>query len=99
MSAAVHWAYLGQSYHHGSTLHVFSTTLSLLQRCLILSPTLITQHRFLTSTRYPLSLASDAASCAIETGELEQAVQLLEQGRALLWSEMHGFRTPLDRLR
>jgi hypothetical protein len=44
------------------------------------------QHRFLTSPRYPASLASDAASYAIEIGELQQAAELLEQGRALLWS-------------
>jgi CHAT domain len=46
-----------------------------------------------------MSLASDATSYAIEKGELEKAVELLEQGRVLLWSETRGFRTPLDRLR
>jgi hypothetical protein len=45
------------------------------------------QHRFLTGPRYPTSLASDAASYAIETDQLEHAVELLEQGKALLWSE------------
>jgi hypothetical protein len=32
-------------------------------------------------------------------GSLEQAVEILEQGRALLWSQMRGLRTPMDQLR
>jgi hypothetical protein len=46
-----------------------------------------------------MSIASDAASSAIEAGDLETAVELLEQGRAILWSKMQGYRHPLGKLR
>jgi hypothetical protein len=46
-----------------------------------------------------MSLASDAASSAIEAGNLETAVELLEQGRTILWSRMRGYRHSLDKLR
>ena len=35
----------------------------------------------------------------IERGQLELAVEMLEQGRAFLWSEMRGLRTSVDQLR
>ena len=41
----------------------------------------------------------ECASYYIEMGELQKAVEILERGRALLWSEMRGLRTPIDRLR
>jgi CHAT domain-containing protein len=47
----------------------------------------------------PRSLASDAASSAIEAGDLETAVELLEQGRTILWSKIRGYRHSLDNLR
>ena len=41
----------------------------------------------------------DAASYAIESHAYEEAVEVLEQGRALLWSGMRSLRAPLDHLR
>jgi len=41
----------------------------------------------------------ECASYYIEMGSLERAVESLERGRALLWSEMRGLRTPIDQLR
>jgi tetratricopeptide (TPR) repeat protein len=44
-------------------------------------------------------LVTDAASWAIEAGNLEGAVELLEQGRSILWSQALQLRTDLARLR
>jgi hypothetical protein len=44
-------------------------------------------------------LPSDYASYQIETGQFKQAIETLERGRALLWSEMRGLRTSTDQLR
>ena len=44
-------------------------------------------------------LVTDAAGWAIEAGDLENAVQLLEQGRSVLWSQSLQLRTNLTRLR
>ena len=43
----------------------------------------------------PLEYASDL----IHIGKPEKAIEVLEQGRSLLWSEMRGFRTTTDQLR
>ncbi|KAH9025943.1 CHAT domain-containing protein [Lactarius pseudohatsudake] len=40
----------------------------------------------------------DYASFQIKLGRFEEAVETLEQGRALLWSEMRGLRTPMVQL-
>jgi tetratricopeptide (TPR) repeat protein len=44
-------------------------------------------------------LVTDAAGWAIEAGNLENAVELLEQGRSVLWSQPLQLRTDLARLR
>ena len=41
----------------------------------------------------------DFASHQIDIGQLEQAVETLERGRGLLWSEMRGLRMSIDQLR
>jgi CHAT domain-containing protein len=41
----------------------------------------------------------DYASYHIHTGHLEKAIEILEQGRGLLWSEMRGLRTSIDQIR
>jgi tetratricopeptide (TPR) repeat protein len=43
-------------------------------------------------------LAADAAACAIEAGQLDRAVELLEQGRGVMWSQMLETRTDLTAL-
>ncbi|MEV7427558.1 CHAT domain-containing protein [Streptomyces sp. NPDC091212] len=43
--------------------------------------------------------AADAAACAIAAGRPEEALELLEQGRSVLWSQASAFRTDLAALR
>jgi hypothetical protein len=40
----------------------------------------------------------EAAAVAIADGQFESAVELLEQGRAILWTRMRRYRPSLDRL-
>ncbi|KAG2151577.1 uncharacterized protein EDB93DRAFT_1138212 [Suillus bovinus] len=47
---------------------------------------------------FPSTLAVDAASCALHSGDVCDAVELLEQGRAIIWTQMTRLRTPLDSL-
>ncbi|EJC97821.1 uncharacterized protein FOMMEDRAFT_162156 [Fomitiporia mediterranea MF3/22] len=98
LKAARRWTVFARIYRHNTTLRAYHEVMSLLQRALTISPTLYAQHDFLVRNREYGALAVEAASHAIEEGELDQAVELLEQGRALLWAQMRGFRTPLDRL-
>jgi len=99
IKAATKWANVARHHHHGSVMRAYSMSLRLLDRCLISYPNVDSQQKFLATASIPKSLASDAASVAIDAKDLEAAVEFLEQGRAILWSKMEGYRHPLDQLR
>jgi tetratricopeptide (TPR) repeat protein len=45
------------------------------------------------------TLANEAAAVAIAVGEYSRAVEWLESGRTIVWSQLLHLRTPLDKLR
>jgi tetratricopeptide (TPR) repeat protein len=97
---ASQWATCARAGRNPCTAFAYQTAMSLMQSSLTLGPTLAVQHRLLK--RRWGSLAAVPLECAsyyIEVGALERAVESLEQGRTLLWSEMRGLRTSVDRLR
>jgi hypothetical protein len=67
-----------------------------LDRCLATRLSIESQQEFLATT--PKSLALDAAACAITDGKLERAVELLEQGRAIVWARLRGYRHSVEKL-
>ncbi|KAI9436314.1 CHAT domain-containing protein [Lactarius indigo] len=94
------WAHNARIYAHPSTSIAYKTAMSLMEETLVFSPTLQIQHFLLV--RVPTKvrgLPLDYASYQIETGRIKQAIETLERGRALLWSEMRGLRTSTDQLR
>jgi len=98
LTAAVNWAVGARHYHHKSIICAYSVSFQIINQCLISYPSVESQQRFLASAHIPKSLASDAASAAIDAEDLEAAVELLEQGRVILWSNMEQYRHPLDQL-
>ncbi|EJC97708.1 TPR-like protein [Fomitiporia mediterranea MF3/22] len=96
--AAQGWAALARPYSHSTTFTAYQTALSILQHALTVNPTLRAQHDFLLRNSDHRILSLDAASYAIEKDQLEQAVEILDQGRGLLWSQLRGLRSPLDQL-
>ena len=80
-------------------MHAYIKSLTLLGQRLILTPTIETQQSLLQVASVPKALALDAASCSISRGETRSAIELLEQGRAVLWSKRRGYRHPLDKFR
>ncbi|KAI0250744.1 TPR-like protein [Lactifluus subvellereus] len=98
LKAARNWTVITHSTRHSSALTAYRKALSLLQRAIDLGPTVQTRHEYI-SGRNIRSLPMDAASYAIESCVYEEAIEMLEQGRALLWSGMRSLRTPLDHLR
>ena len=77
----------------------YANAISLMQESLAFAPTLEIQHFRLVSMReYYETLPLDYASYLVHTGRLEQAIETLERGRALLWSEMRGLRPSIDQL-
>ncbi|OCB90915.1 TPR-like protein [Sanghuangporus baumii] len=92
------WMEVARSYDHHTLLEAHRTAMSLLQRGLTIRPTLSAQHKFISNNSLYQTLALNAASHAINKHDLTLAIELLEQGRALLWSQMRGLRTPLEQL-
>jgi tetratricopeptide (TPR) repeat protein len=94
------WAGAARVYMPPSASIAYETAMSLLQETLVFSPTLQTQHLRLTQALIEGGrLPSDYASYQIENGQFEQALETLDRGRALIWSEMRGLRTSTDQLR
>ncbi|KAH9059785.1 CHAT domain-containing protein [Lactarius vividus] len=91
------WAFLARRIRHPSVLTAYKTSISLIQRSLSFAPTVSTQHTRLVTMHRCQSMPLDYASYQIDLGRFEEAIETLEQGRALLWSEMRGLRTPIDR--
>ncbi|KAI9507225.1 CHAT domain-containing protein [Russula earlei] len=93
------WASTARVSGHPSTSTAYENAFSLMQESLTFAPTLETQHFRLVAMRdHYEKLPLDYASYLIEKGQLERAIETLERGRGLLWSEMRAFRTAVDQL-
>ncbi|KAH9970656.1 CHAT domain-containing protein [Russula compacta] len=94
------WTRAARLYKHPSTLDAYETAISLMEQSLAFAPTLETQHFGLVAIRDEYEkLPLDYASYLIQIGELKRAIETLERGRGLLWSEMRGLHTSIDKLR
>jgi len=94
------WVGFARGCGHPSTSTAYEGAISLMKDSLAFSPTLETQHSRLVSRldNYD-TLPLEYASHQIDIGQLEQAVETLERGRGLLWSEMRGLRMSIYQLR
>ncbi|KAI9567897.1 CHAT domain-containing protein [Boletus coccyginus] len=94
LSAARIWIRMAHHFQHPTILLAYTTSLRLLAQHLATLPSL-PQHlsilRTLTS-----SLAVDAFSTCIHERALPHAVELLEQGRCVFWSQLTHLRSPLE---
>jgi len=96
---ACEWAHVSHTFWHSSTSTAYKSAISLLQDALAFSPTLETQHFHLFTMRdHYEKLPLDYASYQVHKGQLKEAIETLERGRGLLWSEMRGLRTSIDQL-
>ena len=93
------WATTARRFGHPSASTAYDYAMSWMQISLAFAPTLDKQHSWLTGTHGLHAIPLDYASYHIHTGHLEQAIETLEQGRGLLWSEMRGLRTSIDQIR
>ncbi|KAH9164561.1 CHAT domain-containing protein [Lactarius sanguifluus] len=93
------WAIVARNIGHPTTLTAYKTAMSLVQKSLSFAPTVSIQHtRLVAMGKECQTMPLDYASFQIKLGRFEEAVEILEQGRALLWSEMRGLRTPMVQL-
>ena len=94
LSAARAWIRVAEDFQHPTILLAYQTSLRLLIQHLATLPSL-PQHldilKNLTS-----SLAVDAFSACLRNCSLTNAVELLEQGRGVFWSQLTRSHSPLD---
>ncbi|KAJ7653666.1 CHAT domain-containing protein [Mycena polygramma] len=83
--------------HFTDALRAYKTAFSVAERILVALYTPTLQHNFLTRD-YVRILPCRAASCALELGNVEGAVELLEQGRGQIWGKIADYSLPLDML-
>ncbi|KAF8126283.1 CHAT domain-containing protein [Boletus edulis] len=96
VAASIMWARAADSLQHASALDAYSRSLQLLDSYISMAASPSSRH--FSMKNFPTNLPVDAASCALRRGDISRAVELVEQGRALLWTQMARFRTPLDDL-
>jgi CHAT domain-containing protein len=93
------WAQKARLSRHPSSSTAYERAMSLLQDSLAFTPTLEVQHHHLVARRdHYERLPLDYASYQAQIGRVKEAIETLERGRSLLWSEMRGFRTSIDQL-
>ncbi len=93
------WALVARSISHPTTLTAYKTAMTFMQKSLSFAPTVSIQHaRLVAMGENCQTMPLDYASFQVVLGRFEEAVETLEQGRALLWSEMRGLRTPMAQL-
>ncbi|KAF9231836.1 CHAT domain-containing protein [Melanogaster broomeanus] len=90
------WIRAAEQHHHMSALDAYTKTLHLLDYHISATTSVLSQHN--TQKHFPPDLAVNAASCALRQGDTSHAVELLEQGRALHWTQIARFRTSLEHL-
>ncbi|KAH9957187.1 hypothetical protein BGW80DRAFT_1257411, partial [Lactifluus volemus] len=94
------WAILAHCFGHPSLTDAYENVFKHMQDSLSYAPTLERQHYRLVSMRQGFQdLPLCYASYQIDKGQPRKAIESLERGRALLWSEMRDFRTSTDQLR
>ena len=90
-----HLARAAENSKHDSTVLVYRTLLHLIVQRLSSPLPSLPQHLVILK-QLTTSIAVDAFSVCIRYGNSLDAVELLEQGRSIFWSQFIRLRTPLD---
>ncbi|KAF8833379.1 hypothetical protein BDN67DRAFT_976637 [Paxillus ammoniavirescens] len=80
------WIQHAESHHPSSALAAYERSLQLLDSHLSATASISARHQ--ARMVFPANLAVDAASCALRCGDICRALELLEQGRTTLWTQM-----------
>jgi CHAT domain-containing protein/tetratricopeptide (TPR) repeat protein len=94
LSAARSWIRVAEDFQHPSLLLAYETSLRLLTQHLATLPSL-PQHLVILKN-LTSSLAVDAFSGCLRKCAPARAVELLEQGRGVFWSQLTRLRSPMD---
>ncbi|KAH9014271.1 CHAT domain-containing protein, partial [Lactarius pseudohatsudake] len=93
------WATFSRMWAHSSTLVAYQNTLSALQSVLAAGLTTQMLYTFFVHMGPRLHIPLEYSSYLIERGRPDLAVETIEQGKTLIWSEIYGLRSSTRRLR
>jgi len=96
LDAARLWAQLSVTHDPSQSLTAYGVVISLISQIAGMDRTIEQRHAHLTEFSI---LTTSAASTAFAQGDIEKALEWLEQGRCLVWSQLNRLRTPVDDLR
>uniref|UniRef100_A0A8H8CF43 CS domain-containing protein n=1 Tax=Psilocybe cubensis TaxID=181762 RepID=A0A8H8CF43_PSICU len=96
LDAATKAAFISFDYDREGCLSDFSLAIDLLSEVAALSQTISRRHYNLQGHS---NLIRAAAGAALDFGRLDLALEWLEQGRCLVWSQINQLRTPIDDLK
>ncbi|KAF8436541.1 CHAT domain-containing protein [Boletus edulis BED1] len=94
LSTARAWVRVAESLQHPTVLLAYETSLRLLIQHLTILPSL--PRHLVILKNLTSSLAVDAFSACLRHRSPAKAVELLEQGRGVFWSQLARLRSPLD---
>ena len=80
------WVKDAERHNHSSALEAYQTSLNTLDNFSSLNSSLDSRHE--TMQPRMADLANNAFSCATRHGDLNMAVELLQQGRGILWNQL-----------
>jgi hypothetical protein len=93
------WALIARILSHPSALIAYKCAMSLVKKSFTFAPTASVQYaRLVALGENCHNMPLDYASLQINLGQFEEAIETLERGRTLFWSELRGFRTPMIQL-
>jgi CHAT domain-containing protein/tetratricopeptide (TPR) repeat protein len=96
LHAAKSWTISAEELMHSSALDAYQTALKFLDDWQHVTGLSSSSHHFDVVRKATSSLAMDAFSCSVRYGAFKTAVVLVEQGRAVFWTQLAHFQTPLD---
>ena len=96
LAAAQSWAKLSVSHNPSDSLRAYDVAVNLLSQIAGMDRTIQQRHSSLVDIS---RLTATAASAAFAQEEVGKALEWLEQGRCLVWSQLNQLRTPVDDLR
>ena len=94
--SARQWAKLSTTHDLPDSLTAYGIAIDLISEIAGMDSTINQRHTHLIDIS---ALTTSAVSAAFAKGEAKKALEWLEQGRCLVWSQLNQLRTPLDHLR
>jgi hypothetical protein len=87
LQASLSWVRHADQHRHATELDANATSMQLMDVYMSAAASVSSRHSAMKD--FPSTLAVDAASCALRSGDVRRAVEWLEQGRTIIWTQSH----------